>query len=273
MLFVSKEERMLMAYEQFAHIYDRLMEDMPYEEWLAFARQCWQKHGMPRTVADLGCGTGTISIPLAEQGLEVFGIDLSEDMLSIAQQKAEDGKRKFPAGGSVTWLQQDLRDWELGRPVDAVISFCDCLNYVTEEEELVKSFKQAYAGLRDGGVFCFDMHTRHQLQSYAEGQPYFLNDDDVAYIWTCDFDPGKCEIEHELTIFVREESSLEYGSDDAVTPRFHRVEELHVQRAYDLGWVKERLREAGFREVECYGDFTWSKATEHTQRAFFVAVK
>jgi SAM-dependent methyltransferase len=263
-----------MAYEQFAYIYDRLMEDMPYEEWLGFAKQCWEKHGTPKTVVDLGCGTGTISIPLAEQGFEVFGIDLSEDMLAVAQQKLDEGRRTTArTGGSVTWLQQDLRDWELGRPADAVISFCDCMNYLVEEDDIVQALQAAYAGLKDGGVFIFDMHTQHQLQGYAEAQPYFLNDDDIAYIWTCDFDPGKSEIEHELTIFVREESSLEYGSDDAITPRFHRVEELHVQRAYDLGWVKQHLKEAGFRDVSVYGDFLWKAVTETTERAFFVAVK
>ncbi|KZE75646.1 class I SAM-dependent DNA methyltransferase [Paenibacillus elgii] len=264
-----------MAYEQFSYLYDRLMEDMPYDDWLHFAHQCWDKLGTPRSVVDLGCGTGSIAVPLAQLGYEVVGIDLSEDMLSMASQKAESAQRSksFPAGGSVMWLQQDMREWELGHPVDAVISFCDCLNYLLEEEDIERTFKQVYDGLAPGGVFVFDMHTQSQLQSYAESQPFFLNDDDVAYIWTCDFDPGRCEIEHELTLFVREGDAWAEGSDDAITERYHRIEELHVQRAYPLDWVQERLRAAGFSETACYADFSFEAPKDDTQRAFFVAVK
>lgn len=46
------------AYGQFASVYDKLMQDMPYEEWLQFAHDSWERYGMPKTVVDLGCGTG-----------------------------------------------------------------------------------------------------------------------------------------------------------------------------------------------------------------------
>lgn len=262
------------AYQRFSYLYDRLMEDMPYDEWLRFAEQCWDKYGKPRTVVDLGCGTGSIAIPLAQQGYEIYGIDLSEDMLAVAQQKAEAAQQRkpFAAGGRVTWLHQDLRDWGIGRPVDAIVSFCDCFNYLLEEEDLDRAFRQAYEGLKEGGVFLFDMHSPKQFHEYAQTQPFTLNEEDIAYIWTCDFDPGRCEIEHMLTIFSREEDN-EMGSDDALTERFQRVEEVHLQRAYPLEEVQKRVKAAGFREVGCYGDFLWKKSTEDTMRAFFIAVK
>ncbi|ULL17700.1 class I SAM-dependent methyltransferase [Paenibacillus sp. H1-7] len=259
-----------MAYELFAYHYDRLMEDMPYAEWLDFLNQCWVKYGQPQTVADLGCGTGNIALPLAQQGYEVFGIDLSEDMLAVAQQKAYEAQREqpFQGRGEVTWLQQDMRDWSLMQPVDAVISLCDCMNYLLEEEDVAQAIRQAYAGLKEGGLFVFDVHTRHQLESYAEEQPFFLNEDDIAYIWTSDYDSERCEIEHALTIFVKDEASS-HGADEC----FRRVEELHSQRAYPLEWLKQELQEAGFREVDVYADFMWKSVAEETERAFFVARK
>ncbi|MCZ8511124.1 class I SAM-dependent methyltransferase [Paenibacillus filicis] len=264
-----------MAYEQFAYLYDRLMEDMPYGEWLHFAGQCWDKYGKPRRIVDLGCGTGSMAVPLARQGFEVYGIDLSDDMLAVAQHKADEEQRRsaFAPGGSVTWLQQDMREWEIGRPADAVLSFCDCVNYLLEEEDVLSSFRSAYAGLKPGGIFVFDVHTPYQLEAYAKTQPFFLNEDDIAYIWTSDYDPSRVEIEHSLTIFVKEGAYDETGSDDALTERFHRVEELHVQRAYALDWIERALKEAGFRETEVYADFLWKRPTAETQRAFFVAVK
>lgn len=261
-----------MAYERFSYVYDRLMEDMPYEEWLQFAQQCWDQYGTPRTVVDLGCGTGSIAIPLARLGHEVIGIDLSEDMLTIAQQKADEAQRETPfaKGGRLTLLQQDIREWTIGRAADAIISFCDCFNYLLEPEDLADAFRQTYEGLAPGGVFAFDMHTPYQLQSYWESQPFILNEDDVAYIWTCDFDSERCEIEHGLTVFVKEEAGLgaAAGGD-----RFVRIDETHRQRAYPLDQVTALLKEAGFDDISVYADFQWKKPTEDTQRAFFVAVK
>jgi len=73
-----------MAYEQFAYIYDELMQDVPYDQWVD-----WVKAYVPTgsTIADIGCGTGTATLALAEH-YEVLGIDLSEEMLEVAQEKA-----------------------------------------------------------------------------------------------------------------------------------------------------------------------------------------
>ncbi|TBL75372.1 class I SAM-dependent DNA methyltransferase [Paenibacillus thalictri] len=263
-----------MAYEQFAFHYDRLMEDMPYPEWVEFAQKCWSKYGRPATVVDLGCGTGTISLRLAELGMKVTGIDLSEEMLSIAAQKADllRSEKVLPAESSLFWLQQDMREWEIPEQVDAVISFCDCLNYLLEEEEVEAAIHRAYDALKPGGVFLFDVHTPGQLIAYAENQPFMLNDDDIAYIWTCDFDASRCEIEHALTIFIQEPQA---GRADEIAggDKFRRIEEQHVQRAYPLHWLKQTLQGAGFSEVDVYADFTFSSPNDESQRAFFAAVK
>ncbi|MEK8129370.1 class I SAM-dependent methyltransferase [Paenibacillus filicis] len=261
-----------MAYEQFSYVYDRLMEDMPYDEWLEFARQCWHKQGEPRTVVDLGCGTGSLSVPLVQLGYEVTGIDLSEDMLAIARHKADEAARLEPGkqGGSLLLLQQDIREWSLGRQTDAVVSFCDCFNYLLEPEELVAAFRHTFEALAPGGIFMFDMHTPHQLRSYAEAQPFLLNEDDVAYIWTCEFDEERCEIEHALTVFAKE---VERPGREEREERFYRVDETHVQRAYPPAFIEQELRNAGFADVSVYADFTWMSLAEDTERAFFVAVK
>ena len=268
-----------MPYGQFAYVYDRLMEDMPYPQWLHFLAQCWEMYGKPRTVADLGCGTGNLSIPLAQTGLKVYGIDLSEDMLAVAQSKTEYQQRafSFAQGGSVTWLKQDLREWELPEPVDSAISCCDCLNYLTEEEEIAEAFRQTYAGLKSGGTFIFDVHTPGLLKAYAEMQPFVLNGEDVAYIWTSDFDEERCEIEHELSIFALEpDEEAEAGVYKPLRKpgaKYIRIDETHIQRAYPLDWLERQLREAGFAEVHQYADFKFKRPDEHTERAFFVAIK
>lgn len=258
-----------MAYGQFAGCYDRLMADMPYADWLAFLAECWQRYGKkPQTLADLGCGTGSLSIPLAEQGFRVSGIDLSEDMLTVAEHKSKTLYKGFQ-NGSVTWLNQDMREWILPQPVDAAISLCDCLNYLTEEEGIREAFRATWAGLADGGLFIFDVHTPFQLESYASEQPFVLNEEDIAYIWYCDLEEDTLTLTHDLTIFAAEPST----SSPSGSGRFQRIEELHRQRAYPLDWLARELTAAGFRRVDVYADFRFDAPDEQTERAFFVAVK
>ncbi|SET89916.1 class I SAM-dependent methyltransferase [Paenibacillus sp. NFR01] len=252
------------SYGKFAYVYDQLMADMPYPRWLEFAETAWAKHGKPRTVAELGCGTGSITLPLARAGYQMTGIDLSADMLAVAQQKLE----RYPQGlrllreGSVQWVEQDMTEWELPEPVDAVLSFCDCINYVLEEEDVEAVFAATYAGLKEGGTFIFDVHHPNTLLRYDEEQPFVLDERDVSYIWTCGLDEFRCEIEHHLSIFTREDNGL-----------YRRFEETHIQRAYDPKWTEAALRRAGFREVAVYADFEWVAADDSAERLFYVAIK
>jgi len=261
------------SYRQFASVYDRLMEEMPYAEWLRFARRCWDRYGMPASVVDLGCGTGNIAIPLAKSGFSVFGIDLSADMLAVARSKWEAGGRSARSSeaaeaGSIRWLQQDMRDWELPVPVDSVVCFCDCLNYLTEKEDVEAALRRTFDGLVPGGLFLFDVHAPGQLERYAKEQPFVLDEKDIAYLWTCEYDPSRMEIEHDLTFFVREESD---GAGSAGL--YRRFEESHIQRAYDPQWLADRLRAAGFELLHRCADFSWAEPDDESERLFFVARK
>jgi ubiquinone/menaquinone biosynthesis C-methylase UbiE len=254
------------SYRKFAYVYDELMIDMPYPDWIRFARIAWEKHGMPHRVAELGCGTGSITIPLVNSGFEVTGIDISSDMLSVARSKMEAtprGNRLFREG-SIRWVQQDMREWKLPDPVDSVISFCDCINYLVEESDIVSVFERTYEGLKPGGTFLFDVHHPNTIKRYDEEQPFVLDEHSVSYIWTCDLDVGRCEIEHHLRIFVR----AEQGGD-----QYRRFDEIHVQRAYDPEWMRVELLKAGFHDIMIYADFEWKEAEDDAQRLFYVAVK
>ncbi|WP_018756782.1 class I SAM-dependent DNA methyltransferase [Paenibacillus terrigena] len=260
---------MTTSYAQFAYVYDELMADMPYPEWLAFAREAWARFGKPKTIVDLGCGTGSLMIPLASEGYHVTGIDLSSDMLAVAQQKLESSTvgSRLLREGKVRLIEQDMRDLELPAPVDSVISFCDCLNYLLEEEDIVETLRRAYGAVKPGGTFLFDVHHPRQFEQYEAEQPFIYNEDNVAYLWTCDLDAERCEIEHHLTIFARQ------AGTPATQDLFQRFEEVHIERAYDPTWMTEQLKGVGFTEVHIFGDFTWEAPTNETGRLFYIAVK
>jgi SAM-dependent methyltransferase len=254
------------AYAQFAYQYDRLMSDMPYPSWLSFLRQCWDHYNVnPHTLVDLGCGTGSLSLPLAQSGIQVTGIDISTDMLAVAHDKSEDLRRlsRFVKGGSVQWIEQDMREWALPNTVDCVISFCDCLNYLTEEEDVQQALERTFAGLTSGGLFIFDVHAPRQLVGYAESQPFIMDEPDIAYIWTCEYDEARMEIEHHLSIFDRQSVKG--------TELYRRIEETHIQRAYTQHWIEAQLKACGFELLSVSADFTFDSPVEQSERLFFVA--
>ncbi|WP_199617449.1 class I SAM-dependent DNA methyltransferase [Paenibacillus alkalitolerans] len=249
-------------YGGFAYVYDRLMSDMPYGEWLGWLDAFWEAHGRPSTVADLGCGTGTIALPLAASGYRVVGIDISEDMLAVAKHKEASARSETPLAGTVDWVCQDMRSWSWSAPVDAVVSLCDCMNYLLEEDDLRRTFRQVLEGLAPGGTFLFDMHHSNRLQEYADNEPFCLDEEDVSYIWTCDMDEHSDTITHRLSIFIREGE------------RYVKVVETHRQRAYPEPLIRRMLSDAGFTDVNSYEDFSFDPVDDRsTLRMFFTARK
>ncbi|MFD2116279.1 class I SAM-dependent DNA methyltransferase [Paenibacillus yanchengensis] len=245
---------------EFAIAYDRLMDDMPYERWVEFVEKAWHTYGTPETIVELGCGTGNVTLPLARTGKQMIGIDLSADMLTIAREKWERQAALTPV---IEWLEQDMCEWQSAHLVDAVVSFCDSINYLLEPEQIVATFESTWRALKPGGIFIFDVRLPEHFQQYNVEQPFVLDEEDIAYIWHCDYDEDTMTIEHLLTIFSQSSSSSV----------FRRFEERQLQRAYEPEWLESVLRKTGFTQVDQYADFSMSDFTVVNDRLFFVAIK
>lgn len=246
-------------YLQFAAVYDHLMEDIPYQCWLDFATGTWQKRwdnvaDRPKTVVDLACGTGTLTAMLASQGYHTIGIDLSENMLAVAEEKTR--------GLSVQLSHQDMREFSLPYPVDTVLCFVDSLNYLVNEEDVQQTFQRVYQQLNDEGIFLFDVHTPYKIREIFADHTFYLVDDEVSYIWQCSTDAEKLIVEHDLTFFVREPGGL-----------YQKFDECHKQRAYAVDTLKQWLQQAGFREIEVSAEFGNEVLQPEHERAFFAAYK
>lgn len=253
------------SYGTFASVYDRLMADMPYGEWLAWLDAYWTRYGRPRAVVDLGCGTGTVAIPLAQTGMHVTGIDLSDEMIGVARRKEAACRAELHIPGTIRWVCGDMREWSLPEPVEGAVSLCDCLNYLPNEADLFAAFRRTCEGIVPGGSFLFDMHHPNQFEQWMANEPFCLDDEDVSYIWTCSPGEEAATIEHRMTFFVAAE---------AASGRFDRIRETHRQRAYAAPVVLRLLAEAGFAEAEAYADFTFGPVDDATtMRMFFAARK
>ncbi|MDR2751253.1 MAG: class I SAM-dependent methyltransferase, partial [Clostridiales bacterium] len=139
-----------MPYQRFARVYDLFMADTPYGSWACYIKSAWARHGVnPGLVLDLGCGTGSLSALLREMGCDMIGVDASEEMLSEAYGKTE----------GILLLKQDMRELDLYGTVASIVCFCDSLNYLTDDGDLLKVFKLCHNYLDPGGLFVFDVNT------------------------------------------------------------------------------------------------------------------
>ncbi|MDM5298816.1 class I SAM-dependent methyltransferase [Bacillus pumilus] len=242
-----------MIYQGFAGVYDELMTHAPYEEWVQWIKQFIE----PNTnIIDVGCGTGEISLRLAEHGHTVTGVDLSEEMLALAQQKAQAQHQ------SIQFLHQDMRELEgFDEVFKAAVICCDSLNYLKNENDVKKTFKNMFQLLEAGGVLLFDVHTPYKMERVFPGSTYADQDEEISYIWQSEQGDDLYSVIHELSFFVKDGDM------------YQRYDETHEQRTFTFDEYASFLKSAGFECIEVTADFTNESPRESAERYFISAKK
>ena len=245
-----------MIYANFALIYDRLMQDIPYQGWVSYLGRMFGKHGInPGYILDIGCGTGNVTIPLAETGFQITGLDMSLEMLSLAEQKAR------AKGLSIEWLQQDIRKMEIGSSrFDLVISMTDSLNYMSGDRELGEVFRRVKQCLKPGGWLIFDLNSHYKLSNVFGNNTFTFMEDDITYIWENSYNPETHTCTMDLTFFVREQDG-----------RYRRFTEQHRETGYTVAVVRNLLNKAGFSVAAVYAENSFEAPVETTERIYFTA--
>lgn len=280
------------AYQDFAYVYDEFMDNTPYEQWCAYICESIRKYGVSEPVreaaedcteegadredadpegdscctesqlleaeknlvVDLGCGTGTLTQLLYEAGYDMIGVDNSEEMLSVAMRKREE------QGSEILYLLQDMRELELYSTVGTVISVCDSINYILEEDELLTVFQNVNNYLYPGGLFIFDFNTVYKYAEVIGDTTIAENREDCSFIWENYYHEEEEINEYDLTIFVEEEDG-----------RFRRFNENHYQRGYRAETICGLLQQAGLELVEMLDGDTREPITEESERIYVVA--
>ncbi len=237
-----------------AYVYDHLMADAPYESWVRYLCGETERFQAPGSrVLDLGCGTGELSIRLIKRGFDVTGVDMSEDMLAVAAEKAAEEGVVFPL------FQQDMSKLGGLPECDIATIFCDALNYLSKPEEVRDTFRHVHRHLAANGMFLFDVHSIYQMEQIFSNQTFTWNEDEIAYIWNSFPGEDPHSIEHDLTFFVLDEESGLYG----------RIDEFHKQRTYPVSDYLDWLHEAGFDVLSVSADFSSDPPEETSRRIFF----
>lgn len=278
------------SYSDFAEVYDELMDETPYEKWKERIIHLIEQYGVSKPVrnlagedertetgyetirsdkamleeevlaserdlvVDLGCGTGVLTELLYQAGYDMVGVDSSDAMLEKAMEKREQ------SGSEILYLLQDMRELSLYSTVGTVISVCDCINYLLEEDELIKTFMLVNNYLYPGGLFIFDFNTDYKYREIIGDTVIAENREDCSFIWENDYDPEGRINEYDLTIFLRREGEL-----------FERVTETHLQRGYEPEEMRELLEKAGLKVLFMKDADTDEEVTAQSERVYVVA--
>lgn len=242
------------AYGEFARVYDIFQDNVDYDAWGEWLKQQLKAYGISDgLVLDLGCGTGTMTEILAEAGYDMIGVDNSEEMLAEAMEK------RGESGHDILYLLQDMQEFELYGTVRAVVSVCDSLNYITEEEELLHVFSLVNNYLDPEGIFLFDMNTVYKYQTMIGDATIAENRDEGSFIWENSYDEETGINTYELALFLPREDGL-----------YEKTQEIHYQRAYPLEKIKELIRNAGMELLAVYDAYTMKPPREDSGRLTFV---
>lgn len=241
------------AYTGFAQVYDTFMDNTPYKEWAERIQTILSKEGIKDgLVLDLGCGTGSLTTLLSDLGYDMIGVDLSPEMLQIAQDKMKDR--------DILYLCQDMREFELYGTVRAVVSVCDSVNYLTEDGDLEECFRLVNNYLDPSGLFIFDFNTLYKYRDVIGETTIAENREEASFIWDNYFYEDEQLNEYELTIFAKEQNGL-----------YRKFEEVHLQRGYTLNRMKEALKNAGMEFVRAVDSDTQKEPTEKSERILVIA--
>ncbi|MEG2117269.1 MAG: methyltransferase domain-containing protein [Clostridia bacterium] len=243
------------AYDKFSKIYDKLMYDCDYDKWSQYL-VATIKDGKDGVLngADLACGSGNVTIRLKAAGLNVFGVDTSEEMLRIAAEKTRSHGQK------INYICVDAVKFEAPRKLDFVTMCLDGVNYV-EKQKIKPLFQNVFDNLKENGVFLFDISSAYKLLEYIGENVFYDDGDDVTYLWTNKLDEKRQFVDYEIAFFVL---------DGEI---YRRFDESHRLFAHDKDELLEILKQVGFSDVKVAGSEFESVKGKFDMRYNFIARK
>lgn len=244
------------GYSYFADYYDGLTQNVPHEEMADYFCSLFRRlEHAPGLALDLACGTGTLTLALAKRGIDIYGVDASPEMLSVAQQKA--GEQET----DILFLCQKMQTLDLYGTVDTVLCTLDSVNHLVRDREVQQAFDRVSLFLNPGGYFIFDVNTVYKHREVLGNNTFVYDTKNVFCVWQNTFYPETDKVRINLDFFEREGDAY-----------FRRQEEFW-ERAYTHQQLVSFLHHAGLTVVERYADFSFAAPTRETQRILYVTRK
>lgn len=243
------------SYGRFAEVYDQLMEDIPYDQYVTWITTHAPATEYPKLL-DIGCGTGVMLTELITVGYEAAGLDLSEDMLMMANIRLQEQEQQ------ALLVCQSMDELDGFAELDVICIPIDSINYLQQWSQVKETIQRIYDALRVGGQLFFDAHSLYKMDTIFMNGPFTYDDGEITYVWHTESLESPHTVEHDMTFFVQVEEDL-----------FERFDEQHIQRSFPIEQYTQLLQEVGFTSIKVTADFTNSAPTEQSERIFFHAVK
>ncbi|MDU4882201.1 class I SAM-dependent methyltransferase [uncultured Clostridium sp.] len=244
-----------MAYGEFAKIYDELInEDINYDEMVERILEICNLYNVElNDYLDIACGTGNVTIRIAKYFKNIYGVDLSEDMLREAFDKFKESRIK----GKI--ICQDMTELSLNKEFDLITSVLDSTNYITDLNDLQNYFNGVYNHLKANGLFIFDVNSYYKLSEILGNNIYTYSEEDVFYTWENVFEDSLLSM--FLTFFVKKGDLYE------------RFEEEHLERAYTEKELEQELKKANLEVIAKFDGYTENYVQANTERIVYVIRK
>lgn len=243
------------SYNLFAGLYDALTENVDYKVRSDYISGFFTAENIKSgTIVDLACGTGSFSTQLAGRGYSVLGVDLSEEMLSVAQDKLTAMDCEYAL------IHTKMQDFVADIPVDGVICMLDSINHLTAFDDVRITFENVYKSLKNGGLFIFDVNTIYKHQQILFEHTFVFDEENYYLVW----DNEKVN-DREVRILL----DFFFFNGES----YDRYSEEFNEYAYSVDELKAMLNNAGFTDIRIYDELTTDSPKENSERLYFVCKK
>ena len=228
------------------------MNHVKYDKWADYILSIFHHFGIHgKSILEIACGTGNLSIFLLKHGYDVTGMDLSLAMLKVAADKLKEN------GMPGKLVAANMTSIPLKKKFDAVLCLYDSLNYLKDPADFKKALDEAYTIIKGGGLFIFDVCTLLNSQVFFSNKSMFEDFGDIKYDRKCHFHESENIQEN---IFI-----IEHNGE--------RFVEKHLQRIYELSEVREIISGSLFKMRGMFDDLTFNQGNESSERVYFVLQK
>ena len=243
-------------YNNFSKYYDVLMSDVDYSARTDYVLSLFKKYGkVPELLLDLACGTGGFSNEFSAREISVIGVDISEEMLAVAQQKS------MAANRDILYVCQPAQELNLHSEVDGAVCLLDSLNHITDYSDFCEVFVKVSGFLKKGGLFIFDMNTEYKHKNILADNTFVIEEGDVFCVWQNFYDETEKSTDIVLDFFERKDNMYIRSSED------------FLERAYSLSQITSAAENAGLKIEAVFGDMSELPLSDIEQRAVFVLKK